>query len=340
MLPTATPANDWLLNILGQNMDWFVEDVWSNSRECPLYTDLNHVLVISMEKDHFGKIYDYYMLYNSNTCAMELSSKQASDDARATALEQALELNPPAKFGGFLLMAALDDLYGECVARPLISQFTGSLGSEGRLVLVEAVVYIDDRFPAMSIPLIGVLDWTQGNSVIPGPFEQPVLSQVFPYFNRYKVPSDPDTWTMFDIYSPELQLFVPARIGNTFPIKFNLHWLAAPPILKVSGVEVTKDVVDLTNGKLRRDPMCSMKHTFIEMRWVWPVCLQKPRKVMDANGALIGWWTGRPCFCGYPSRRSPGLAMSGSTFINLTLTPRFALLPQVFTPAVLLIFPG
>ena len=78
------------------------------------------------------------MLLDTELCAMESSSAQASPDVLATALQQALELrNPPAKFGGFLLMGAVRDFYEISTSRPLLDQ-----QEEGRTVLVEAVIYV------------------------------------------------------------------------------------------------------------------------------------------------------------------------------------------------------
>ncbi|KAH9913589.1 uncharacterized protein B0H18DRAFT_1126124 [Fomitopsis serialis] len=231
MLPIPTTQADWrLVNILGRNTDCYVEDAWRKSRECPLCPALNHVSVICLEKDHFGQIFDYCMLYDTEVCAMEASSEQASEEARATALEQALELeNPPARFGGFLLMAAEEQLYCERTPqRPLIDPYPEDLVGQGRMVLVEALIYVHDTLPVLSIPLVGVLDWLQTKGTIPGPSQQPVLAQVFPYFNPYQSPRDPDVWTSFDQYKPTMQSFLPARIEDAFPIKFDPRRITAP----------------------------------------------------------------------------------------------------------------
>ncbi|KAH9915368.1 uncharacterized protein B0H18DRAFT_959355 [Fomitopsis serialis] len=140
---------------------------------------------------------------------------------------------------------------------------------------------------ALSIPLVGVLDWLQTKGTIPGPSQQPALAQVFPYFNPYQLPRDPDEWTSFDQYKPTMQSFLPVRIEDAFPIKFNPRWITAPPILKVSGIDVTMALFDCANGEFAMDTMCLMKHKFIKYKWLWPVGVPELRKVMDAEWSIL-----------------------------------------------------
>ncbi|KAH9915607.1 uncharacterized protein B0H18DRAFT_1124814 [Fomitopsis serialis] len=157
-------------------------------------------------------------------------------------------------------MGAIRNFYEISTSRPLLDQ-----QEEGRTVLVEAVIYVDDTSPAIHIPLLGGLDWTQANGTIRGPYEQPTLSQVFPHFNPYKKERKPGPHPKLNIYMPDMQSFVPSTlIHNTFPIHFSPRPLRSLPILKVRGVQVTKDLFDYANGKVDMEAMCLMKHSFIE----------------------------------------------------------------------------
>ncbi|KAH9915361.1 uncharacterized protein B0H18DRAFT_1124950 [Fomitopsis serialis] len=59
------------------------------------------------------------------------------------------------------------------------------------------------------------------------------------------------------------------------------------PVLKLSSIAMTPYVMDYAARVLTMLPMCSMKCNFIEVDWIWPVGLAKPREYLEAEWKVV-----------------------------------------------------
>ncbi|KAH9913034.1 uncharacterized protein B0H18DRAFT_960645 [Fomitopsis serialis] len=280
-MSTPLPVDQALIAILAQHGPRF-EEVCKHSRECTTFPAIDHVAVVCLEKDHLCVMRD------DAACRMKPSRIQSTPRTTAYMLQCAKKLRRPPRFGGWVFMGALRKFWRESNRfHPTLSLLRPSdAWEQGRTALVEAQVYVMDGFLPVSIPLIGEIDTARSEIVIPGPFSQPLLCQVIRDLNYFKN-TDDDAITNLDLYDPSQQTFNPSLTDPTFPIRLSLP-LTTVPILKDSNVNMTILVIDHAAGRRgRTEPMCSMKHDFMELDWVWPVGLQDGREYLQGQWSVM-----------------------------------------------------
>ncbi|KAH9910390.1 uncharacterized protein B0H18DRAFT_963432 [Fomitopsis serialis] len=286
-MSTPLPVDQALIAILAQHGPRF-EEVCKHSRECTTFPAIDHVAVVCLEKDHFGMLFDYCVMRDDAACRMKPSRIQSTPRTTAYMLQCAKKLRRPPRFGGWVFMGALRKFWRESNRfHPTLSLLRPSdAWEQGRTALVEAQVYVMDGFLPVSIPLIGEIDTARSEIVIPGPFSQPLLCQVIRDLNYFKN-TDDDAITNLDLYDPSQQTFNPSLTDPTFPIRLSLP-LTTVPILKDSNVNMTILVIDHAAARRgRTEPMCSMKHDFMELDWVWPVGLQDGREYLQGQWSVM-----------------------------------------------------
>ncbi|KAH9910389.1 uncharacterized protein B0H18DRAFT_963431 [Fomitopsis serialis] len=223
------------------------------------------------------------LLFDVRTLSMKLSRVQPDIYARYAMAKLAREKK--VEYGGWVFMGSEPALYSS-MARPIHLTHLGppeiALHWQGRKVLVEVWVYVSVAYQPVSVPLIGELDEDGKNVVIPGVSEQPLLRQLLPLLN-WEFTGEIEGHDMgFDKYDPSLETFVPSWMEPTFPIRLSLP-LTNVPVLKASYVKMTTFVCNYAEGSQPILPMCSMRHKFINLKWIWPVGLPRRREYVQAR---------------------------------------------------------
>ncbi|KAH9915366.1 uncharacterized protein B0H18DRAFT_1124954 [Fomitopsis serialis] len=155
------------------------------------------------------------------------------------------------------------------------------------------MVYVQNGYTPVSVLLIGKVNATGSEIVIPGLSEQPMLAQMFPKLNEFK-PREFPTYTemleprvmTFNHYNVLTQTFELLCLHQMFPICLPLP-LDNILVLKDLTVQLTLYSQNYATGEQPVHPMCSMKYNFIELNWIWPVGLGKCREIMEAKWAVV-----------------------------------------------------
>ncbi|KAH9841975.1 uncharacterized protein C8Q71DRAFT_721017 [Rhodofomes roseus] len=287
-----------LIDILAVVSSARYEDIAKLSGICKLCGELRHVAVVCFERGRYGEIFEYR------------SRIQPTMETLGEARAQAAKLrNPPAKFGGWICMSTVPAFYKSpppSLKTLLNRSLEDSPAAQGRTAIVEGLVYVQDGYGPVSIPLLGEIDPNGEAIVINGHgAEQPLLHQAVRTLNRYigavgYAPSPENPHFTLDVYDPTAETFVPRSLRPVFPLRLALP-LQSVPVIKRSVVTLTSFAHAYATGQRAfAAPMCSMKFDFIDASWTWPVGLRAQRQVMQASwrvrnlGAPLGTCAVRP----------------------------------------------
>ncbi|KAH9919270.1 uncharacterized protein B0H18DRAFT_957625 [Fomitopsis serialis] len=201
---------------------------------------------LSSRTKTFGYLFDYCLMYAH--CPMKLSRVQPDIYARYAMAKLAREKK--VEYGGWVLW---------------------DLSRLWRKVLVEVWVYVS-----------GSLTRTGKTSLSLEYPSSHFLRQLLPLLN-WEFTGEIEGHDMgFDKYDPSLETFVPSWMEPTFPIRLSLP-LTNVPVLKASYVKMTTFVCNYAEGSQPILPMCSMRHKFINLKWIWPVGLPRRREYVQAR---------------------------------------------------------
>ncbi|TFY59606.1 hypothetical protein EVJ58_g5666 [Rhodofomes roseus] len=200
--------------------------------------------------------------------------------------------NPPAKFGGWICMSTVPAFY-KSLLPSLQSLLNRSLedspAGQGRTAIVEGLMYVQDGYGPVFIPLLGEIDLNGEAIVINGHgAEQPLLHQAVRTLNRYigavgYAPWPNNPHFTLNIYDPMAETFVPHTLRPVFPLRLALP-LQSVPVIKRSIVTLTSFAHAYATGQRAFvAPMCSMKFDFIDASWTWPVGSCAQRQIMRAS---------------------------------------------------------
>ncbi|TFY64416.1 hypothetical protein EVJ58_g2642 [Rhodofomes roseus] len=148
--------------------------------------------------------------------------------------------NPPAKFGGWICMSTVPAFYKSpppSLKTLLNRSLEDSPAAQGRTAIVEGLVYVQDGYGPVSIPLLGEIDPNGEAIVINGHgAEQPLLHQAVRTLNRYigavgYAPSPENPHFTLDVYDPTAETFVPRSLRPVFPLRLALP-LQSVPVIK------------------------------------------------------------------------------------------------------------
>ncbi|KAH9913036.1 uncharacterized protein B0H18DRAFT_1126614 [Fomitopsis serialis] len=163
----------------------------------------------------------------------------------------------------------------ECPENPEINHITvvclerknfGVLFDYGQAskVVVETMLYVLDRHPPLSLPLI----WDVLDNEIEISFNQPLTTQLLRGLNEWKSHEQP-LGMSFDLFSVDANAFIPACLHAVpFRLPFPLKHV---PVFKESNVALTEDAGDYSRGLKPLVPMCSMTASFMAFDFVWPM---------------------------------------------------------------------
>ncbi|KAH9829349.1 uncharacterized protein C8Q71DRAFT_728102 [Rhodofomes roseus] len=270
-----------LIDILAVVSSARYKDIAKLSRICKLCGELRHVTVVCFERGRYGEIFEYR------------SRIQPSMETLGEARAQVAKLrNPPAKFGGWICMSTVPAFYKSpppSLKTLLNRSLEDSPAAQGRTAIVEGLVYVQDGYGPVSIPLLGEIDPNGEAIVINGHgAEQPLLHQAVRTLNRYigavgYAPSPENPHFTLDVYDPTAETFVPRSLRPVFPLHLALP-LQSVPVIKRSVVTLTSFAHAYATGQRAfAAPMCSMKFDFIDASWTWPVGSRAQRQVMQAS---------------------------------------------------------
>lgn len=162
-----TSVDNRLLNIVKETLGVTVQQVSQFTRRCKLGLKIDHVAVVCLEREGLGVIFEYVsslprvtpslirsfqcLMHNGFGCAVGRCRVQA-EQANLDRMRERADLlrDPPVKFGGWVLMGAVPELYApgpeSAQLRQLLEQRPGSgVLRRGRTVLVETLFFVTVR---------------------------------------------------------------------------------------------------------------------------------------------------------------------------------------------------
>ena len=149
-------------------------------------------------------------------------------------------------------------------------------------VLYSLVLLLQDNYAPVSLPLICERDWTAEALVMS--LIQPLTVEAIPQLNSL--------WSEYK-GNPQLEYY-DVESGEFVPVdNIRAHRISYPPdhipVFRFrDGVPILSRLDEdlggtLARGERRIGAMCSMKHMFMEYRFLWPAHLLYPREYMCAR---------------------------------------------------------
>ena len=154
------------------------------------------------------------------------------------------------------------------------------------MILCSSVVLLQDNYAPVSLPLICERDWAADALVMS--LIQPLTVEAILQLN-----------SLSSEYKGDLQLEYYDIQSGEFVLVDNVraHRISYPPdhipVFRFwNGVPILSSLDEdlggaLARGERRIGPMCSMKHMFMEYRFLWPAHLPYPREYMCASWSSI-----------------------------------------------------
>ena len=300
------------------------------SRVCSERRETRHVTVVCLEdsEENFGRLFDYVSIpqfypysynfidhslgqctiYNTSMCPAKPSKEQGPRELLEELLALVRALEPPPKLGGWILLGSILESHrgvdvppyfrgqGRNVALETFIFFEVSTRASEQLaiILIPGAAYQEAHIP-MCLPLVWqIRDNTQEIEIS---FDQPLTAQIFPSLNRWRgIPRGGRI--QFDFFNVKTQTFVPV-IRHPLDVPFRLPLpLEFVPVFKISSVTTAAFAEKYSRGTKPLKPMCSMKASFMELKFKWPRGLPHPREyVTTAWRVGIEPWYGEVAKC-------------------------------------------
>ena len=138
------------------------------------------------------------------------------------------------------------------------------------------------------MPLVCRIDWQTEEIVMS--LMQPLSVEVIPQLNAHSTRYDGPV--SFEYYDVRAGCFVPVDDINAHRMPFPP---AQIPVFRVQGAvpllsnQNANLGSDIARGERKLRPMCSMKHMFMEYRFIWPCGLLWPREYLSARWTATAW---------------------------------------------------
>ncbi|KAH9928606.1 uncharacterized protein B0H18DRAFT_1117798 [Fomitopsis serialis] len=290
--------NPQLLNLMGQNKPVSFRGISERGlvKLCPFDSGIAHVTVMCLGHGHIGELFDWCPLYYHTRCVMRPSNGflQPTFELQIEMLKDIYDVSVfagPIPLDGFIFMGAYHGFYDNPTTVPRLLRKPGRNERAPKAAVVECLFFISNDFGPMSVPLLCEIDALGLEMEIAGLDEQPLLQQIFPGQDLGENPgfrAHGLGYDGFDMYNLALETFYPlCREEGNYPIRFKLP-LRQFPTFKLPHVNTTVLVNSYARGAAPLKPMCSMKHRFMNLDFVWPVDLpQGPRMYMDADWSVV-----------------------------------------------------
>ncbi|KAH9929290.1 uncharacterized protein B0H18DRAFT_1117630 [Fomitopsis serialis] len=187
----------------------------------------------------------------------ESTGVRGPSGAAGGATRPGTRLEPPPKLGGWILLGSILESHRGVDVPPY---FRG----QGRNVALETFIFFEEAHIPMCLPLVWqIRDDTQEIEIS---FDQPLTAQIFPSLNRWRgIPRGGRI--QFDFFNVKTQTFVPV-IRHPLDVPFRLPLpLEFVPVFKISSVTTAAFAEKYSRGTKPLKPMCSMKASFMELKF-------------------------------------------------------------------------